>query len=63
MAEEFTGDWQHGAFAYYMNTRYGFYLIGRTDGPSNMYDWQFANAVFVDGIPTSARRWTRPRKT
>ncbi len=51
MAEQFTAKTQHAAFAYFMNTRYGFYLRGRLDGPSNVYDWEFADALFNDGIP------------
>lgn len=50
MAEYFTVKTNHGAFAYIANTRYGFYLQGRTDGPSNIYDWEFAKAVFQDRI-------------
>lgn len=51
MAEQFTAKQQHGAFAYFMNTRYGFYLRGRVDGPSNVYDWELADAFFNEGIP------------
>jgi len=51
MAEQFTARITHGAFAYFMNTRYGFYLTGRVDGPSNVYDWELAEAFFNDGIP------------
>ena len=48
--EYFTAKHDAGAFAYLANTRYGFYLEGRTDGPSNVYDWEFADAVFNEGI-------------
>ncbi|MDP8225870.1 MAG: C25 family cysteine peptidase [Candidatus Lernaella stagnicola] len=51
MAEQFTNQRRTGAFAYFMNTRYGFYLTGRNDGPSNVYDWELAEAFFVDGVP------------
>jgi hypothetical protein len=51
MAEQFTHKRAGGAFAYFMNTRYGFYLRGRVDGPSNVYDWELADAFFNDGIP------------
>jgi Peptidase family C25/Propeptide_C25 len=51
MGEEYTSRHAGGAFAYFMNTRYGFYLAGRVDGPSNVYDWQLAEAFFADGIP------------
>jgi hypothetical protein len=51
MAEQFTDKWSGGAFAFFMNTRYGFYLRGRVDGPSNVYDWELADAFFNDGIP------------
>ena len=48
--EYFTAKHAAGAFAYIANTRYGFYLMGRTDGPSNVYDWQFADAMFNQQI-------------
>ena len=51
MAEQFTSHYTGGAFAYFMNTRYGFYLTGRVDGPSNVYDWSLADAFFNGGIP------------
>ena len=49
--EYFTAKHGGAAFAYLANTRYGFYLEGRTDGPSNVYDWEFADAVFNEDIP------------
>ncbi|HPQ71731.1 MAG TPA: C25 family cysteine peptidase [bacterium] len=51
MAEQFTNKHVGGAFAYFQNTRYGFYLTGRVDGPSNVHDWELAEAFFSDGIP------------
>jgi hypothetical protein len=48
--EYFTAKHDAGAFAYLANTRYGFYLQGRTDGPSNVYDGEFADAQFGEGI-------------
>jgi len=50
MAEHFTVKTGNGAFAFIANTRYGFYLKGRNDGPSNVYDWEFARAMFTDKI-------------
>ena len=48
--EWFTAKHSAGAFAYIANTRYGFYLQGRTDGPANVYDWEFADAMFNEDI-------------
>ncbi len=41
---------EHGAFAAIMNSRYGWYLQGSTDGPSQYFDRQFWDAVFGEGI-------------
>jgi hypothetical protein len=39
-----------GAVAFIANSRYGFYLPGSTDGPSQHYDREFWDAVFGEDI-------------
>ena len=48
--EWFTAKHNAGAFAYLANTRYGFYLEGSVYGPSNVFDWEFADAIFNEKI-------------
>ncbi|MDP8257437.1 MAG: C25 family cysteine peptidase [Candidatus Alcyoniella australis] len=50
IVEYFTDKTGAGAFAYIANSRYGFYLEGRLDGPSSVYDWTFADALFTEDI-------------
>jgi len=49
IAEHFVTS-EHGAFAVIMNSRYGWYKVGSTDGPSQHYDRQFWDAIFAEGI-------------
>jgi len=43
-------DQKSGAFAMVANSRYGWYVQGSTDGPSQRFDREFWNAVFGQGF-------------
>ena len=45
-AEEITVGTTKGAFAVIMNSRYGWYASGATNGTSNYFDWEFMEDVF-----------------
>ncbi|MBD3237346.1 MAG: hypothetical protein GF330_11620 [Candidatus Eisenbacteria bacterium] len=51
IAETFLFD-EHAAAAFLGNTRYGWYVIGGTGGPSQHYDRQFVDARYEEGIAT-----------
>jgi hypothetical protein len=40
--------YEHGLYAFIGNTRYGWYMPGSTDGPSQYYDIAFFEAMFND---------------
>jgi hypothetical protein len=41
---------EHGAFAVVMNSRYGWYSMGSTNGPSQYFDYEFFDALFTENI-------------
>jgi hypothetical protein len=41
---------EHGAFAVVMNSRYGWYSVGSTDGASQYFDREFFDAIFNENI-------------
>lgn len=46
---------EHGAFAFIGNTSYGWYMPGGTNGASQMYDWEFFDALYQEDIPHLGR--------
>lgn len=51
IAEYFTVKTDNAAFAVIMNARYGWGVVGSTDGPSQRFHRQFWDAVFGENIP------------
>jgi hypothetical protein len=49
VSEHFIFD-DHGAFAVLMNSRFGWYSMGGTNGPSQKYDKAFFDAIFQEDI-------------
>ncbi len=49
VSEHFIFD-DHGAFAVIMNSRFGWYSVGGTNGPSQQYDKAFFDALFNEDI-------------
>ncbi len=41
---------EHGLYAFVGNTRYGWYMPGSTNGPSQPYDIEFFDAIFNENI-------------
>jgi hypothetical protein len=46
---------EHGAFAVVMNSRYGWYSMGSTNGPSQYFDYEFFDALFTENIRSLGR--------
>ncbi|MGC9308596.1 MAG: C25 family cysteine peptidase, partial [Thermoplasmatota archaeon] len=51
IAEYFTVESEHGAFAVIMNARFGWYNPGGTDGTSQHFDREFFDAVYNESMP------------
>ena len=51
IAEYFTVKTDNAAFAVIMNARYGWGVVGSTDGPSQRFHRQFWDAIFGENIP------------
>lgn len=49
IAEHFTVNSNGGSYAYFGNSRYGWYEPGSVFGPSNYFDWEFMDAIFGEG--------------
>ena len=56
IAEHFLNDQNGGAMAFVGNSRYGWYDAGQAgDGPSDLYDESFFNAIFDSGLENIGR--------
>ena len=51
IAEYFTVKTDDAAFAVIMNARYGWGVVGSTDGPSQRFHREFLDAIYSEGIP------------
>ncbi len=55
ISEHFTAENNRAAFAYIGNSRYGWYAPGSTNGPSQLFDIEFFDAVFNENIKNAGR--------